>query len=57
MSLKINKKKFIYLISPNKIPNSFYKNLKLVFKTGKVSFFNLDLKIILLKENYNWKKN
>ncbi len=44
MSLKISKKKFIYLISPNKIPNSFYKNLKLVLKTGKVSFFQLRLK-------------
>jgi len=42
--LKINKKKFIYLISPNKIPNSFYNNLKLVLKTGKVSFFQLRLK-------------
>jgi len=42
--LKINKKKFIYLISPNKIPNTFYKNLKLVLETGKVSFFQLRLK-------------
>ena len=42
--MKINKKKFIYLISPNKIPNSFYKNLNLVLKTGKVSFFQLRLK-------------
>ncbi len=50
MSLKISKKKFIYLISPNKIPNSFYKNLKLVLKTGKVSFFQLRLK------NYSLKK-
>ena len=50
MSLKINKKKFIYLISPNKIPTSFYKNLKLVLKTGKVSFFQLRLK------NYSLKK-
>jgi len=48
--LKINKKKFIYLISPNKIPNSFYKNLKLVLKTKKVSFFQLRLK------NYSLKK-
>ena len=48
--MKINKKKFIYLISPNKIPNSFYKNLKLVLKTGKVSFFQLRLK------NYSLKK-
>ena len=50
MSLKISKKKFIYLISPNKITNSFYKNLKLVLKTGKVSFFQLRLK------NYSLKK-
>ena len=50
MNLKINKKKFIYLISPNKIPITFYKNLKLVLKTGKVSFFQLRLK------NYSLKK-
>ena len=43
-NLKINKKKFIYLISPNKISNGFYKNLNLVLKTGKVSFFQLRLK-------------
>ena len=42
--MKIDKKKFIYLISPNKITNSFYNNLKLVLKTGKVSFFQLRLK-------------
>ncbi len=42
--MKINKKKFIYLISPNKITNTFYNNLKLVLKTGKVSFFQLRLK-------------
>ncbi len=42
--MKINKKKFIYLISPNKIHNSFYNNLKLILKTGKVSFFQLRLK-------------
>ena len=42
--MKINKKKFIYLISPNNIANSFYNNLKLVLKTGKVSFFQLRLK-------------
>jgi thiamine-phosphate pyrophosphorylase len=47
--LKINKKKFIYLISPNKISDSFYKNLKLVLKTGKVSFFQLRLKNYYLK--------
>ena len=48
--MKIYKKKFIYLISPNKIHNSFYNNLKLVLKTGKVSFFQLRLK------NYSLKK-
>ena len=42
--MKINKNKFIYLISPNKLPNSFFSNLKLVLKTGKVSFFQLRLK-------------
>ena len=42
--MKINKKKFIYLISPNIISNSFYKYLKLVLKTKKVSFFQLRLK-------------
>ncbi len=42
--MRINKKKFIYLISPNKIPNTFYNNLKLILKTGKVSFFQLRLK-------------
>ena len=48
--MKINKKKFIYLISPNKILNSFYNNLKLVLKTGKVSFFQLRLKNYTLKK-------
>ena len=48
--MKKTKKKFIYLISPNKITNSFYNNLKLVLKTGKVGFFQLRLK------NYSWEK-
>ena len=48
--MKISKKKFIYLISPNKIFNSFYKHLKLVLKTGKVSFFQLRLKNYSLKQ-------
>jgi thiamine-phosphate pyrophosphorylase len=45
--LKQNKtsKKFVYLISPNKIQDeSFYADLTLVLKTGKVSFFQLRLK-------------
>ena len=45
------KKKFIYLISPNKIKsNSFYNQLKQIFKLKKIAFFQLRLK----KEN---KKN
>ena len=39
------KKKFVYLISPNKIENEyFYSNLDLVLKSKKVSFFQLRLK-------------
>ena len=48
--LKIIRKKFIYLISPSKITTNFYKQLNLVLKTGKVSFFQLRLK------NYSLKK-
>ena len=43
-SLKINKKKFVYLISPNKIYRSFYKDLVSLFKIKKISFFQLRLK-------------
>ncbi len=42
--MKINKKKFIYLISPNKITNDFYENLRQVLETNKVSFFQIRLK-------------
>jgi len=42
--LRINKKKFIYLISPNKIRKSFYDDLSEVLKLKKVSFFQLRLK-------------
>ncbi len=51
--MKINKKKFIYLISPNKISKNFYKNLKLVLKTGKVYFFQMRLKNYSFKEKIN----
>ena len=38
-------KKFVYLISPNKIDNKyFYTDLSLVLKSKKVSFFQLRLK-------------
>ena len=44
MNLKINKKKFIYLISPNKISVNFYTQLSKVLKSGKVSYFQMRLK-------------
>ncbi len=43
-NLRINKNKFIYLISPTKINDSFYQNLIEVLKRKKVSFFQLRLK-------------
>ena len=45
--MKRNKtnKKFVYLISPNKIKNeNFYSNLTSILSLGKVSFFQLRLK-------------
>ena len=48
--MKINKKKFIYLISPNKIKKSFYKDLTNIFKTKKVGFFQLRLKKVSFKK-------
>ena len=42
--MRINKKKFIYLISPKKIRESFYHDLKEILKLKKVSFFQLRLK-------------
>jgi len=39
-----SKKKFVYLISPNKIYPNFYKDLKKIFKLNKVNFFQLRLK-------------
>ena len=49
MSLKISKKKFIYLISPNNIYPKFYQDLINILNTGKVSFFQLRLKKYSLK--------
>ena len=48
--MRINKKKFIYLISPNKIYPKFYQDLKKVLNTGKVGLFQLRLKKYSLKE-------
>ena len=48
--MKINKKKFIYLISPNKITSHFYRNLEEVLLTDKVSFFQMRLKKYSLRQ-------
>tara|TARA_X000000950_G_scaffold185313_1_gene224471 strand:+ start:395 stop:1009 length:615 start_codon:yes stop_codon:yes gene_type:complete len=48
--LKINKKKFVYLISPTKINKSFYQDLIKVLQQKKVSFFQLRLKKETLKK-------
>ena len=48
--MKINKKKFIYLISPNKINNKFYHNLNEVLQSGKISLFQMRFK------KYSFKK-
>ncbi len=51
MKNKIANKKFVYLISPNKIKSKFfYKDLEKLFKTKKISFFQLRLKTNTLKE-------
>ena len=48
--MKIDKKKYIYLISPNKINSKFYYNLGKIFATGKVGLFQMRLK------KYSFKK-
>ncbi len=49
--MKIRNKKFIYLISPNKIKNrSFYYSLNLVLKSKKIKFFQLRLKKVSIKK-------
>ena len=48
--MRANKKKFIYLISPNNIYPQFYQDLKKVLKTGKVGLFQLRLKRYSFKQ-------
>ena len=48
--MKINRKKFIYLISPTKIYKSFYQDLNKVLEQKKVDFFQLRLKKTALKK-------
>ena len=44
MRIYNSNKKFLYLISPNKIDNQFLKDLKSVLKYDKINFFQLRLK-------------
>ena len=44
MKITNSKKKFLYIISPNKIEPSFYKNLKDILSLNSTSFFQLRLK-------------
>ena len=50
--MKINKKKFIYLISPNVITKDFYRQLKNVLNSNKVSFFQMRLKKYSLSKKF-----
>ena len=58
--MRVNKKRFIYLISPNKINKDFFYNLDKVLSVKNVKFFQLRLKKIkpnsLLKIAYKIKK-
>ena len=42
--MRVSKKRFIYLISPNKIKKSFYNNLNVVLSSNLISIFQLRLK-------------
>ena len=44
MKISNSKKKFVYLISPNRITAYFYRDLIKLFKSYKISFFQLRLK-------------
>ena len=50
MKISNSKKKFLYLISPNKIKKDFYSNLNKILSLKKVKFFQLRLKNDTLKK-------
>ncbi len=52
MKISNSKKKFIYLISPNKIQKKFFSNLIDVLSSGKVKFFQLRLKNTSYKKRF-----
>ena len=51
--MRINKKKFIYLISPNKIYKFFYDDLDKILKQKEVVFFQLRLKNLSFEKKYS----
>ena len=50
--MRVNRKKIIYLISPNKIKKSFYQDLTSILRLKKISFFQLRLKNISFKKKF-----
>ena len=48
--MKINKKKFIYLISPNRISKNFLRDLTSILKTNRVGIFQMRLKKYSLRQ-------
>ena len=54
--MRINNKKFLYLISPITITELFYTELENIFKLKKVSFFQLRLKNKKFKNNLSIAK-
>ena len=57
MKINSSKKKFLYLISPNKIKSKFYSDLKKILKFNTVKFFQLRIKnTSLRKKIYIGKK-
>ena len=50
--MRVNKKRFIYLISPNKIYKKFFKDLQKVLETRKIYFFQLRLKKYSFKQKF-----
>ena len=50
--MRINKKKFIYLISPKIIKKSFYADLIKILKVNKIGFFQLRLKGVSYKTRF-----
>ena len=50
MKITNSKKKFVYLISPNRVKPKFYKDLREVLSLNKTEFFHLRLKNVSIKK-------